>query len=540
MKKTTLIIIFALIGLVPAAAFSQQTVNNIFTCNKNGQVTASAGSTTVLGGPYVPVADYAVELNTGLLVYKECVLREIVTSQRKAGIAQVINQNLTKFNTGNAGGSFAQQEQGREEVEIRDNTRLRYLQNDSLSTLAAPLQGPVKQAIALGYKNERDPRIAFACEYADNGGNLAAVYNGIPVGDYWTGFDAVSTDPGCVVFEAAGLADDAIAYQEQYEIYKNRVRIENGRGVYDVAHYDEYGFRVTDTPATFVNALTEQALTSPLRQAEQADDINEMLDGLYLGIGNQVLTSGTSATTGTGGVNTGGSAGGLSTITQALGGALSYLSQVVQGSANEYTGQTGSATTGAIQAALATERQYNGVISSSANLFTQTISTLRAKEQQCFTTIANSVCQSGSIASSTCTSQSGGTLNITTSTGFSQKVIEASIRSLANATVTNLNSSNQIITKLQALAAGLAANSTQVAQAAALTALAAINPHTSSDVNAAQSNQQSLTTLMSNLITNTSTQWSESAGAWCNVNDESVRNAWSSCWGGNSTACPTP
>lgn len=548
MKKNTLIaIILMCVGLTPVVAFSQSTNTSPFTCNKNGQVTASAGSTTALGGPYVPVADYAVELNTGLLAYKECVLREIVSAQRKAGLATVDNQVLTRFNSGEGGnptfGGFPSRERGKEKVQLADKTYLRYLQNDSLSGFTDSLEGSVKQGIARGYSAVRDPRKEFACEYADDGGNLGASTAGIPVGDFWTAYDALNNDPACTFFRATSVGFYAIENQNEFEQYKDDERLDWGDGTYDLAHYDENGFRITDTQGEIVLQQGIQSIQSAYVQAQSADDLGEMVDGLYLGVTNQVLTAGNVGTTGTGGVTTGGSAGGLSAITQALSGALSYMGQVVNGQTGQYVDATANATLGILQGALATERQYNAAVTSNANVFTQTNAALRAKETQCFTQIVEAVCQPGTLSGTTCTGVSGATLTTASSTVFSQKVIDTNVRPLANATVANLNTSNQIITRLQQIIAGLTASPTQAAQTAALAALAALNPHNSSDVNAATAGQQQTTTLMTSLLSNTNTAWTEGTTpnvGWCNVSNEATKDAWSSCWGGTQSACPTP
>src|SRR6185369_9812443 len=54
--------------------------NGLTTCDRTGAagLSSSVGNFGPQGGPYVPVVDYTVELNTATLVYKECVLREIV------------------------------------------------------------------------------------------------------------------------------------------------------------------------------------------------------------------------------------------------------------------------------------------------------------------------------------------------------------------------------------------------------------------------------------------------------------------------------
>ncbi len=529
MKKsilTALILICA--GLTPVVAFSQATVSEIMSCNKSGVTTASAGSTEPLRGPYVPVADYTVELNTGLLVLKECVLRVLATSQRKAGMAVVIERTITKFNTGNGGEGFPSRELGREEVKVYYQTVVRNLDNQNLSGLSDTIESKVKNSIARGFFNMRDPRNNFVCEYANNGGNLSAVHNGTPIGSYWDGYDAVSSDPGCSVLWATDTSFEAIAQQSQYEVYKNYMRYLAGQGVYDVAHYDEYGFRITDTPGSQVNQIALASVLSPFEQAQQADDIGEMLSGMYLGVTNQVLSEGS-----------GGSVGGLAAITQALGGAASYMGQVVQRTGGEYTDSAGSAVIGAIERALAIERQYNKAVADTATLFTATNGHLRAKEAQCYTDIVTAVCEPDSVSGSTCTARSGGTLTITKATGFSQKVITSSILPLTSVTIAAINNSNTIITRLEALIAGLRITNTALAQTTALASLTAIAPHTSAARDAATGNLSVLGTQMATLLTTTSSTWSENGG-WCEVANQEVKDKWNACWGGDSSACPQP
>ncbi len=537
MKKILVAIIALCAGLTPLVALSQSPTD-VINCNRNGVTTASAGSTEPLRGPYVPVADYAVELNTGLLVLKECVLRELATSYRKASLAAVDQQTLTRFNTGNGGGGFPSRELGREEVKIYYETVVRNLDNNNLAKFSDAIEGRVKNGIARGFYNVRDPRNAFSCEYADNGGNLNSVYGGIPTGNFWDGYDAVSEDPACSVFSATDLGYETIAQQGQYEVFKNRERLDWGQGVYDVAHYDQYGFRVTDTPGRFVSEVALTSVLSPYVQAQQADDIGEMINGLYLGVTNQVLTASNPGTS-TGGSNNAGSAGGLAGLTQAISGAVSYMGQVVQQTGGSFTQSSGDAVIGVIERALTIERQYNKAVTDTAALFTATNAQLRSKETQCFNSIVEAVCQNGTVSSSTCTSVSGGSLTIARSTGFSQKVFDASIRPLTTVVVQSLNSSNGIVTALEALIAGLRINNSSVAQTAAMASLAAIRPHDAAARDGASQNLSVLSTQMATLVSNTSSGW-EGSGAWCDVASDTTKANWSSCWGGNSTACPQP
>lgn len=476
----------------------------------------------------MPVADYAVELNTGILVYKECVLREIVTSKRKAALATVDEKVLSRFNSSTDGsgnptfGGFPSRELGQEEWKLSEKTMVRYLEdNDSLSGFNAVLKGKVKQAIALGYINASDPRRSFACKYADDGGDLEAVYNGVPVGNYWDGFNAVADNPSCSVLFAADIGYNALTNQGAYELYKNRERLSWGNGIYDVAHYDENGFRYTDTPGGIVGAVALQSVESPYVQAQQADDINEMIDGLYLGVVNQVLT---------------GSSKGLAGLTQ---GAASYMLQVVQKTGGDYVDATNNVVLSALQAALTQEIKYASEVGKTIQLFTSTNNQLTAKETQCFTTIQNAVCQAGTITSTACTGTSGGTLTFS-KPPFAKTVIDAGTKALSNAAITRLNSSTPIQNRINGLITDLRANGSAAAQTQALASLAGIAPHDVTATNAESANQTVIAQQMSKLITDTFKNW-ESVDApvgWC-ADSQGTKDKWTACWSGSGT-CPTP
>ncbi len=524
-KKLLTALILVCAGLTPVVAFSQAAVNDVISCNRNGVTTASAGSTEPLRGPYVPVADYTVELNTGLLVLKECVLRELATSYRKAGLATVDEQTLRTFNTGNGGEGFPSRELGREEMKVYYQTVVRYLDNASLAGLNDTIESKVKNAVARGFYTTRDPRNEFECDYA---GNLEAVYSGSPEGDFWDALDSMTEDPACSVLSATNDVYEAIEEQSAYEVYKNYMRYIAGQGVYDVAHYDQYGFRITDTPGSIVNRVAVNSVLSAHDQAKYADDIGEMINGLYLGVTNQVLTS-----------SSGNSVGGLAAITQALGGGASYMGRVVQQTGGDFTNGIGNALIATIERALTIERQFNRVVLDTAALFTTTNNQLRTKEASCYNEIVAAICTPESVTSTSCTSTTGVTLTISKLTVFSQKVIAASILPLTSVTIAAINNSGTIITRLEALIAGLRITNTEAAQAAARASLLAIAPHSAAARDDATGNLTTLTTQMATLFTSTSETWSTNGG-WCDVASQQVKDNWIACWSGNSSACPQP
>src|SRR4051812_17105738 len=67
--------------------------DGVFGCNLNGAYSMSVGALSATGGAYVPVNDAAVTLNTGYLVYKECVLRGIVVRQRE-GVTSALTKQM--------------------------------------------------------------------------------------------------------------------------------------------------------------------------------------------------------------------------------------------------------------------------------------------------------------------------------------------------------------------------------------------------------------------------------------------------------------
>lgn len=511
--------------LAGAAPIVSADTQEIFTCSKPNIPAASAGSTSALGGPYVPVADAAVELNTGLLVYKECVLRVIVDRQKEAATSQIDRTVVNTYNNGNDGQPYYSTEIGRESLAIQDQRRLQNLQGGTLSPLNNAVEGTVRQALARSYTTQRDPTNAFACNYR---GNLKSAYKGTIVTDYWTGFSALVDNPACNPYGAYTVSENALARDESYEIYKNMQRLSWAQGTYDKYTVDENGMRITQTPGAVILANGIMSIQSGYRQLQAANDIGQMVGALYAGVANQVLSGN----------------GGLAGITQSSGGQPSYLDQVVANSGRGLITTVNNAALSSLQAALQTERQYNTLVTSMANLLGQTIGSLRARETQCFDLIVEAVCTSGSVQGESCTSKTGGQLTIKRTTGFSQKIIEASIRALATATANNLSASNSIVAKIQQLITVLSASpSSSTAASAALAALAALQPHSSSDVSRAQQDQQSMQTSMANILSKATTDWGDSTDpkvGWCNVNNAEVVKAWDSCWKGNSASCITP
>ena len=93
--------------------------NGILGCNQTSAYAMSVGTLSAIGGTYVPVNDASVTLNTGYLVYKECVLHGILNAQKKLALAELIAANTRATQTGRNGNPLYMQDQRKEPRDAR-------------------------------------------------------------------------------------------------------------------------------------------------------------------------------------------------------------------------------------------------------------------------------------------------------------------------------------------------------------------------------------------------------------------------------------
>ncbi|HEV3245269.1 MAG TPA: hypothetical protein VG102_02850, partial [Candidatus Paceibacterota bacterium] len=179
-KLSNILLAVFLLAFAPTLAFAQQTpaasdatsggasgaalggLTGIFSCNQQGAYAMSVGALGATGGVYVPVADATVELNTGTLVYKECILREVVDAQRRTATAGLTQNATNNILNGRNGSPLFVQYQTQEITQVKTAAIQTFLQNGGSS-----LDPKVKQAIAQGYAiaTYNAPSM-LACPYA--------------------------------------------------------------------------------------------------------------------------------------------------------------------------------------------------------------------------------------------------------------------------------------------------------------------------------------------------------------------------------------
>jgi len=504
------------------AAYQYQR-DGIFGCNQNGSYAMSVGALSAIGGAYVPVADAAVELNTGTLVYQQCVLREVIDNERQAALAAFTKKATQAIQTGRNGNPLYPVNISQDQLGVSDQAVASgVLQSGVLSSLNPTLQAPVTRAFAQSYyTNTRTPQNVLVCPYQ---GDLAAAQGGNPSGSIWDALGAFE-NPACNSAGATVLVNDLSQNAINQALQNWQDELNWGQGFYPVV--DANGNVVT--PSSVVNQSYEGLLQSPVRQLESANDIGQMISALYAGLTTQVISD----------------SGGLAGISQSVGGQPSYLDQVVSETSAGVRNAADNVALNILGAAQQTEQQYFQAVSSIASALTQSIGQLRSAELQCWNLVIPKVCTSSLSSTNTCTGANGTTLKVATSTVFSQAVISAQITPVATTTINNVNASQQALSLIANLIAGVTNTASLDAQRLALQQLDSLvaqhQLHTQPDLQNVTQQLSSVQSAMTTLVQNTVQDWSDStpngsafnasnSSGWCNVNSQTTVDTWTSAW----------
>ena len=123
----------------------------------------SVGTMSAIGGQYVPVNDAAVTLNTGTLVYKECVLREILDRMREGAMSGLFKQIYTAIQSGRSGNPMYVQKVGDELLAASDKEKLQFLKG-SVKALNPAFVNEVRSQLARSYMIQtRNPEQNLVC-----------------------------------------------------------------------------------------------------------------------------------------------------------------------------------------------------------------------------------------------------------------------------------------------------------------------------------------------------------------------------------------
>ncbi len=547
-------------GTPPASLDLQR--QGIFDCNQNGAYAMSVGALGATGGVYVPVADSTVELNTGTLVYKECVLREVVNREREAATAGLGRTAISAIQTGRNGSPQYVVDQDMEILlGANDPAFLAFLRDDALWQNVHPaIRNPLKRAAVRAYEAKTGaPGAMIACPYK---GDLEAFRTGKTRFSIATFLEA--TAPQCDPVIAAALLEEIsnarIAKCTQYI----RDQWDWGGGYY--AKTDDPNNPCSAkilTPASTIQQSFQTIIDSPVRQLESANDIGQMINALYAGLTTQIISDNK----------------GLAGLTQSIAGQPRYIDRVVQEAAQGLRNAATNVAIQNLQVAQRIEALYLQTVNAMGAALTTAIQQLRSAEKQCWDLIVyqndgkpeRHVCAGPLAADKTCTSYVGGcttdtqtgtqtcpagaVLQVSTSTAFSQSVITRSIQPLATTTLARIESSQNALNLIGRLIEGVTGSSLD-AQRLAIVQLNSLVAqkllHIQPDLDGPNGVIKQLDNIQTailgseGLVVTTIKAWADSTNippGWCNVNNPAVLEAWKKCWNKNNpdrSACPTP
>ncbi len=498
-------------------AFKRQ---GVFGCSLSGSYSMSVGALSAVGGVYVPVNDAAVTLNTGYLVYKECVLRGVVNRQRETATASLQKQVLNSYTTGRDGNPLYSSNIVGEKIAETDRIYLLNLQNGTLNAVNPAFRPAVTRAIAQGYAAARNaPNKDFECSYK---GDMTNFLNGKPDGNFWQAMDA-SIDPACNPYGAYLIANGSLEASANTGVNNMMTRLQWYNGNYGVQKYDVNGNPIVLTPGSIVGANALQALQTGFTQLQNANDIDQMVGALFAGITSQAI----------------GDNRGLIGLTQTTGSRPSYIDQVVQESAQGLRDTAANAALQILVAAKQIELGYKQAMDGIAGLLSNAIGTLRARENACWALVIEKVCAETPSADKTCTAvgEGGERLKVATSTAFSQPIVNNRIAPLGTTTIANGQRAVAAMSKIDSLIAGVTNSASLDAQRVALQQLdnlvAQRTLHNQYDLQGALKAKDDVQASMDTLLTDTVKTWAESPDpnvGWCNVNNKGVLDFWIAKW----------
>lgn len=494
--------------------------DGIFGCSLQGSYSMSVGALGAVGGAYVPVNDAAVTLNTGYLVYKECVLDGVTSREKENATANLLRQGTRQFVTGRDGRPMFPVDLSKETLERNDAAVVRYL-TTHLQTMNPSMMSAVRQALARNYQaGTRAPNKDLACPFA---GDLRPISSGQS-----SGLQAVllAANPSCNPL----LAYDYLARPQmtgvigadQSEMF---TRLGWSNGIYGVEEIDENGVRRTLTPGAMVAASLQQLLGSGFEQLQSANEIDQIIGALFAAVGNQMV----------------GDSRGLIGLVQSSGEQPSYLDRIVSESASGLRNAAINAGLQILNAARQVEGRYLEIVRAIGNALFSAMEKLRGAERACWNIIIPKVqeyAKKGGCVDDTATSTcSAFEIKIATSTEFSQAVINANIAPLASTTVKNIEVSEKAVELVEMLIVDITNSSSITGQRNALQRLDTLVSqralHTQGDIPPVQEQLENVQGALATLIEDTIKAWGDSMDTnvgWCNVNNPTVIKMWADKW----------
>ncbi len=495
---------------VPVTTPTGQTLSNdgIYGCRGLGAQVANVGTLSAIGGIYVPVNDAAVTLNTGFLVYKECILDGVTRKIAENISAEYTATQLRAFNAGRGGNPQYLVNFDLDLTPPMIGVVVADIQRMNQSAMCQAFKGTVQNALARNYaRTFNNPTSIYSCPFpaASSQQNQGFTY-----GNWFNTIRPSGNVFGATAVTQAQINADLAKYDRNI-----RQMLDWGNGVFPLTDNteDPLAERVL-TPGYIIAQSVGQVIGSGFRQLETANEIDQVVGNLFGGLTTQLVAD----------------TRGLIGLTQSLNGQPSYLDRMTSQTGANVRQQATNAALAVISAARQIELTYRQAKEGIATALTNAIQQLRSAENQCWGLIIPAV--------QTYAQANGNpTLNIATSTQFSQQIIDSQIAPLATTTINDIRASDATIAILNQLIASVTNSASQANQQQALlrldTMVANRQLHTAADATNAATQRDNVVSAVGTLVTDTIKSWGDSTDSnigWCNINNTAVVERWFNAW----------
>jgi len=490
--------------------------NGVFDCNEAG-FKLSAGTRAAIGGVYVPVNDAAVTLNTGILVYKECVLDTVTRNVAEGASAETVTSFLHNIATGFNGNPRFVTNIGQNNARISDRV---FAENVSGTDNSSPFARDVDVALTRTYfQQTRAPETAYSYTLNQSRGQFDSLFS-------------YALNPANNPLGAFIIKQDSINSRIAQEIRYEEQRLDRSRGLRDLTECEQVptadgGFREmcdTVTPGFLLADLLTYFTQSGFRQLENATEVGQVVSSVFSSLGNRAL----------------GDVQGLLGLARSQGsGSPSFLNQVRQDANARVRASALNAAISVLEPSLDTERRYRSARQAAVDYLETARGQLRAAESQCWQLVTDAVDKlakkdtcAEKATTTNCTSSPVG-YTAATSTQFSDSAIASLIAPLSSVVTNQLEAARRALEKLEALVEGVEDTQSVDAQREAIQTLdrmvAQREIHDPFDLKRAEDQLEDIRNTVGSEIEDTIEEWTTGSG-WCNVENDDVVEGWLEGW----------
>lgn len=484
--------------------------DGIFGCNASKY--ANIGTLSAIGGIYVPVNDAAVTINTGYLVYKECVLDGVVSKIGEAARTELAGTIIRQLNTGRGGKPRYPVNYWGDLAELDDRTELTLVNGVNMQSIHPTFRDDIQRISVRNYLARRNsPQSAYASSYPGSASELNKIFAGngtSPLSELQyliqPGNDPASSYLLKNEFDAGARAAARYAQEQVWNW---------GNGFYAGTDNAENPFTEKIlTPSYLISQGAAQAITSGFRCLEGSDEPSEVCAPMFNALATAAIDRG------------------LSGLTQAQNGLPSYVNRMVSEASSAVRQEAVNAALNILLTSRQIELSYKKAKEGIAEVLTSAISRLRNAERACWELIVPKVREYANSQSKQ--------VNVATSTEqFAQGVIGREISPIAELVAEDIKKSVSASQQIDQLIASVTNSASATNQRSALerldTLVANGQLHTANDASNANKQLEDVTGSANTLVENTLRDWGDStdpAVGWCNVNNSATIEMWFNKW----------